>query len=214
MGADKAYSPHVTPDLEPTAVEGRRARKARETRQRIAAVALRLVIERGYDETTLDDIAEAADIARRTFFHYFPSKEAILQAVEDGAEEAFRDGLAAAPAAAAPLDAVEEALIGMVDRYASEEARAIDRVMRSTEALRARKHANYERQEQALFSALCEKWSDPARVAALRIVAMAGIGAKRIATERWREAPETGSLASHIARAFAELRDQIARSEG
>lgn len=192
--------------------EGRRARKARETRERIAAVALRLVLERGYDETTLDDIAEAADISRRTFFHYFPSKEAILQAVEDGAEDAFREGLAAAPDGAGALNAVEQALTSMVDRYASDEALAIDRVMRSTEALRARKQANYERQEHALFAALLEKWPDPTRAAALRIVAMAGIGAKRIATERWRDDPDRGSLAAHIARAFAELRDQIGPS--
>lgn len=196
--------------IQPTRSEGRRARKARETRERIAAVALRLVLERGYDETTLDDIAEAADIARRTFFHYFPSKEAILQSVEDGAAEAFREGLVSAPDEAVPLEAVEHALIMMVDRYASAEALAIDRLMRSTEALRARKQANYERQEQALFAALCEKWADPARGAALRVVAMAGIGAKRVATERWREDPEGKSLATHIARAFADLRDQVA----
>lgn len=196
----------------PDVLEGRRARKAREARSRIAAAGLRLMLERGYDATTLDDIAEAADISRRTFFHYFPSKEAILQAVEDGAEEAFREGLAATAGQAHPLEAVEQALTGMVGRYASEEATAIDALMRSTDALRARKQANYERQEQALFAALCAKWPDPARASGLRIVAMAGIGAKRVATERWRDDPTRGSLSTHITRAFSELRNQIGSS--
>jgi AcrR family transcriptional regulator len=186
--------------------EGRRARKARETRARIVSVALRLVLERGYDATTLDDIADGADISRRAVFHYFPSKEAILQAVEGDAEDAFRQGLAAISDQTPPLDAVEEALIGLVVRYSSEEAMAIDRVMRSTEALRARKQANYERQEKALFSALCEKWPHFEPISRLRILAMAGIGAKRIAAERWRDDANGESLDMHIKQAFAELR--------
>jgi AcrR family transcriptional regulator len=201
----------MSADPSPDVLEGRRARKARETRARIATVALKLMLERGYDATTLDDIAEAADISRRTFFHYFPSKEAILQAVEDDAEAAFSEGLAVAADQMRPLDAVEQALTGMVSRYASEEAIAIDALMRSTDALRARKQANYERQEQALFAALRAKWPDPMRAQGLRIVAMAGIGAKRIATDRWRDDPAGEPLTAHITRAFSELRDQLER---
>jgi AcrR family transcriptional regulator len=55
-----------------------RDRKAKETRDRIARTALELFISRGYVETTLDQIAEAADVGRRTIFDHFPSKEAIL----------------------------------------------------------------------------------------------------------------------------------------
>jgi AcrR family transcriptional regulator len=55
-----------------------RDRKAQETRARIARTALELFIGQGYVETTLDQIAEAADVGRRTIFDHFPSKEAIL----------------------------------------------------------------------------------------------------------------------------------------
>lgn len=55
-----------------------RDRKAKETRARIARTALELFISQGYAETTLDQIAEAADVGRRTIFDHFPSKEAIL----------------------------------------------------------------------------------------------------------------------------------------
>ncbi len=55
-----------------------RDRKAKETRARIARTALELFISQGYAETTLDQIAEAADVGRRTIFDHFPSKEAML----------------------------------------------------------------------------------------------------------------------------------------
>jgi AcrR family transcriptional regulator len=55
-----------------------RDRKVKETRARIARTALELFISQGYAETTLDQIAEAAEVGRRTIFDHFPTKEAIL----------------------------------------------------------------------------------------------------------------------------------------
>ncbi len=56
----------------------RRERKKQETRQRLIETALRLFHEQGYDATTVEQIAEAADVAKGTFFNYFETKEAIL----------------------------------------------------------------------------------------------------------------------------------------
>ena len=59
--------------------EGRRERKKRETRERIYESARQLFLERGFAAVTVDQIAEAADVAQTTFFNYFQSKGALLR---------------------------------------------------------------------------------------------------------------------------------------
>ena len=57
---------------------GRRERRRTEIRERLFRAALRLFAERGYLETTVEDITEAADVGKGTFFNYFPTKEHVL----------------------------------------------------------------------------------------------------------------------------------------
>jgi len=195
-------------EIEKTA-GGWRARKARQTRERIAEVALRLFLTHGFDETTLDAIAEAAAISRRSFFHYYGSKEAILDAIDEGIHEAFRGSLVARPREQKPLEAAHTALREVIERYSGDEAVAIDRLMQSTDALRARKQANYARQEAALFTILCEKWPAPKRQAGLRLISMMAIGVLRIAAERWRESAYKSPLIQELERAFHQLLSEV-----
>jgi AcrR family transcriptional regulator len=58
--------------------EGRRERKKRETRARIQEAARQLFLDQGFDNTTVEQIAEAADVSQATFFNYFPAKQALL----------------------------------------------------------------------------------------------------------------------------------------
>jgi AcrR family transcriptional regulator len=75
---------------------GRRERHRAEIRERLFRAALRLFAERGYLETTVEDITEAADVGKGTFFNYFPTKEHVLAtfgaeriaAIESALEEA------------------------------------------------------------------------------------------------------------------------------
>jgi AcrR family transcriptional regulator len=56
----------------------RRSRRSAETRERLFVAAVRLFAEKGFAETTVEDITNAADVGKGTFFNYFPSKEHIL----------------------------------------------------------------------------------------------------------------------------------------
>lgn len=65
------------------AQHNRRERKKEETRSRILNSAFKLFVENGFESTTIDQIAEAADIGKGTFYNYFPSKEAALEGFID-----------------------------------------------------------------------------------------------------------------------------------
>jgi TetR/AcrR family transcriptional regulator, cholesterol catabolism regulator len=71
---------------------GRRERKKLEVLKRIREAALALFREKGYEETTVEEIAERADVAKGTFFNYFPRKDALLEALaEDIVVELFEE---------------------------------------------------------------------------------------------------------------------------
>ncbi|MFD4675022.1 TetR/AcrR family transcriptional regulator [Lentzea sp. NPDC058450] len=77
--------------------EGRRDRKKHATRQALVAAAVRLFTERGYDNTSVADITDLADVSKRTFFLHFPTKEDVLLVDSD-----TRTSLAVAAIAAHP----------------------------------------------------------------------------------------------------------------
>ncbi|MFB4390578.1 MULTISPECIES: TetR/AcrR family transcriptional regulator [unclassified Pseudomonas] len=190
--------------------EGLRERKQRETRQRIAQVALQLFLADGYDGTTLDAIAAGAGISRRTFFSYFKSKDdIILFGLEADSAELIAEVLKASPDTS-PLDAVRDVMVKRIARYTTEQMTAIDNLMLSSESLLARKQAFYAKQEQALFLALREVWRQPERQTALRMVAMISIGAMRLALQAWREQNGQRKPATQFLRdAFDSLRTAL-----
>jgi len=82
----------------------RRERKKLETQQSLMDTALRLFCERGYEATTVEDITEATDVAKGTFFNYFPTKDAVLPAIAADRLRQLEDALT--PQRGAPDSAV------------------------------------------------------------------------------------------------------------
>ncbi|MHC4044915.1 TetR/AcrR family transcriptional regulator [Bradyrhizobium sp. 23AC] len=99
----------------------RRVRKRLATRQGISDAATRLFIERGFDNVTVDEIAEAADVGRMTVFNHFPRKEDMFFDRDEEGREALRNALRLRDAGVGPI----EALRLLAHRAASEEPRYV-----------------------------------------------------------------------------------------
>lgn len=194
-------------DLKP----GLRERKRRETLQRITDAGLKLFLSNGYEATTLDAIADAAGISRRTFFYYFKSKEEVLLAWQSGTGAAIAAAIHEQTADKAPIDAVLDAVLSLASQFDASELVAIEQLLRSTEQLRASKYAKYVQQEAAVFEALCGKWPQARRRESLRLVAMASMGTLRIAVDRWIEEGVKKPLTRHLREAFEILKAELKR---
>ncbi|MFD9903743.1 TetR/AcrR family transcriptional regulator [Streptomyces sp. NPDC059063] len=72
---------------------GRRERNKQRVRERLYSAAVELFVEKGYDHTSIDEIAERADVARGTFFNYFQRKEDIISAWGERRRTALMTGL-------------------------------------------------------------------------------------------------------------------------
>jgi AcrR family transcriptional regulator len=110
------------------AVSDRRARRRQEGRDRVYRAAVELFVERGFDATTMDDIADRADVARATVFNYFQRKSAFLDEWS-----ALRRQKALAAVRRRHLN--EHALPEIMARYMIELARLSTRVRTETVAL-------------------------------------------------------------------------------
>src|SRR5712672_1714244 len=139
--------------------ESLRQRKRIELYDRIVRVGHRLFLEHGYETTTIEMIAQEADISRRTFFHYFPSKEDVLFTVK-GEFEWMKEAAAQCADDAPPLTAVEQILEEVAKRFSTHEFKAVDEIVRPTPYLMARRHVHYERWENALSAAMVHRWPE------------------------------------------------------
>ncbi|WOT37171.1 TetR family transcriptional regulator [Streptomyces coeruleorubidus] len=122
-----------------------RERKKQRTRDALLRAALELFATRGYEETTVDDIAAAVDVSQRTFFRYFAGKEETAFYVTRLAETQVVEAVRARPPGEAPLEALRRALLESWDTINEtiEEIVPVDlhmrvyRVIESTPALLA-----------------------------------------------------------------------------
>ncbi len=159
--------------------EGLRERKKQRTREQIIEAAMGLFAERGYQATTIADIAAAADVAPRTFFSYFPSKEAVVfHNVDrdlDGLAATLRDRLPGETA----FDALRRWIDAMFDKWTAEEQETIlrKRLCGEDEGL-----ANFEggvmaRINELLLEAIANDLGEPQDALRPRLVAAAAMAA-------------------------------------
>jgi AcrR family transcriptional regulator len=192
--------------------EGLRERKRRQTRERIANAAMALFLERGFEATTIDEIAAAADVSKRGFFDYFPTKEDVVAAWQDEFSNALIAAVAARPANEPLTKVVQEALTSTIVNAINPQSLAIGRLIQNTPSLRARDHLKYAKLEQGLTEALIARAKRKPDQLRIRLLAMITIGALRVAGQTWnvdqlskKPAAEIGKIAKLLWEQLREI---------
>ena len=137
-----------------TARPGLRERKKQQTRDKIARVALELFAERGYDQTTLAEIADAAEVSTRTIFAYYESKEDILFCDDGAFYEVLKEALDTRPADVTTVDALRELLRG--PEVADENVRLRKKIVAEAESLRLAERARLARAEELIAESIAK----------------------------------------------------------
>jgi AcrR family transcriptional regulator len=133
---------------------GLRERKKQKTRDTIINVALDLFDERGYEQTTIAEIAEAAEVSPRTIFAYFPSKEDIVFCDLPATQERLAQALRERPEGATALDALRDFIAGSLSPDANVVRRK--RILAGDETLRRNERARFAPFEQLMVEAIAE----------------------------------------------------------
>lgn len=184
--------------------QGLRERKKLQTRKDLARAAVRLFAERGYDATTVDDIAEAANVSRRTFFRYFRAKEEVFIVDPDGKLEAMHVALAEGPPDEPTLDALRRGALALTEAYWDPElSRAIIALLEREPSMMAAAMAYQVRWADALARELAldmgvDERLDPRP----RILAHAAISMMRSAVAAWLLDESAGTPLERAAEAF------------
>lgn len=190
-----------------TGTDSLRERKKLRTRQALVDAAMGLISERGFQSTTIEDIAEAADVSPRTFFRYFPSKEDAVLADHDARLRTLRAALAASPPDEPPHVTLREAVMAMAGGVASGPtgvARA--RIILSEPSLLARSLELQAEYEDVVARELGKRMGvDPEHDARPRVMAGAAFGALRAAMRAWVASDGANDPRTIIAGAFKLL---------
>ncbi len=173
-------------------LSGLRERKKQRTRDALTRAAMELFTTKGFEQTTVDEIAEAVEVSQRTFFRYFANKEQAALALEDQIEGRFLAALHERPAGEPPLEALRHAVLGVWDDVSAaiHEVVPLDLYMRmyqvieATPALlseRLRRQAEMERRITAEIAR--REGLDPAADPRPRVLVAAFGGVIRAASE-------------------------------
>ena len=184
------------------------SRWAPDARQRLAAAALDLFVEHGYEQTTVAQIADRAGLNRATFFRHFTDKREVLFAGQDRVAGLFADGIRAA-SADMTLFGCLQAAFAAVDCMMSTQQRdkAIKRgqVMTASTEVRERGLLKHAHISHATVAALRDRGADQITA---RLGAEIGVLAFSLAVERWISTGEE-PFAVCAAEALAQLKTRM-----
>ncbi|MEW2125976.1 TetR/AcrR family transcriptional regulator [Streptomyces sp. NPDC058369] len=187
-----APSRPLSPGAQPM---GLRERKKLKTRAAIREATYRLIDEQGYEATTIEQIAEAAEVSPSTVFRYFASKEDIV--LTDAYDPVMEALLRGRPADEAPLESVRVMMREALTTFLAAddgELRRRTRLMVEVPAVRARMTETMSDTARDLARVLADRTDHDPDDLRVRVFVAAVLGALREATLHWAEGGQKGSL--------------------
>lgn len=184
---------------------GLREKKKARTRRTIREHALRLFAARGFGPTTVDQIAEAAEVSPSTFFRYFATKEQIV--LDNEVDPIMVEAVRLLPEGVAPAEGLREAVLASLDTFdgTDEEMMLCIRLAFDEPDLRAARMDHAYATQKALAAALAVRLGREADDLELHVFAAAAVGAWGNALEAWTCEEGRRPLAEYVDRAMTFL---------
>lgn len=212
--AAKSSRTTPTPDAPESAAGSRAAAQRLKMRRELAAAAMELFATKGYEATTVDEIAAAAGVARRTFFRHFRSKEEAIFPDHDDTLIRAEAVLNAAPAHEHPLDTVCRGIKEVMKMYAASPTVSVERyrLTREVPTLREREIASVARYERLFTRYLLGHFDEHAHQHGNDDPLLAEVAASAVVTahnhvlRRWLRAGGQGDVENQLDHAFAIVR--------
>ncbi len=183
----------------------RRERKKLRTRDAIEDAAWRLFVDQGYDETTVEDIADAVDISPRTFFRYFESKEAVLFGDWRAMLDQVTGYILARPPDESPIVCMREVALAVASAMEAEGPKTLQRKQLAGAACKV---GDYEREvmqpamEEAVAGAIAQRLGvDPGDLKT-KVYASVSLAALITAKHHWVAIGGSESLYALVQQAF------------
>jgi AcrR family transcriptional regulator len=196
-----------------------RERKKLETRRKLRRVALGLFAERGFSNVTAEEIAEAAEVSTRTFFNYFPSKEAVLLSADPGRLQSVRDAITGEAPGVPAVEVLHRAMTAWARQVVTEVSElggnpadwlARFKIAGDDLHLRAAQAARMEAIERTMAEALAERLgTDAERDPYPALLAVLASGVFRTSMAAWARSGGTVPLERLIGLAFRALADGL-----
>lgn len=176
---------------------------------RLIKAAFVLFDERGYDDTTVTDIAEAAGLTKRTFFRYFTDKREVLFQGSRELQDRWLEGIADAPPDAPPMAAVAAGLTGVLALFADRHpfARMRSRIIGANPELQERELIKLQTLAGAIQAALVDRGVP--RSSAI-LAAQTGVTVFHVAFAHWIGQDDPSAFERLVEDTIAELRVVIA----
>jgi AcrR family transcriptional regulator len=189
---------------------GLREKRKRQLKSDLSRQAIQLFAQKGFEETTIDEIVDPLAVSKRTLFRYFPTKEDLVFAWYEELTDELRCALEARPKTEAPFESVCETLLSLLHYYDENPkwALAMTRLAKATPALVGKSFEKRSIWERELAKALAKRLPNaPARDFTARVTVAAALAAFTCGIDEWTDSRGKANVRACLDRAFSIVRN-------